>query len=92
MKSQYLGSGIKHGIQKRFYRNGSLYSTIPYRQGKRADTAFTYNLAADGGKSNVWKEQLYKNNHLDGICKRYHADGMLLAEYEYKNGLQRVGL
>jgi hypothetical protein len=86
------GTKIKHGEQKRFYRHGSLYSTIPYVNGKREGTAFTYYPAAEKVKPVVWKEQVYKNNLLDGICKRYHDNGILQAEYEYKNGLPAVGL
>lgn len=86
------GTGIKHGSQERLYRNGSLYSSIPYTNGKKEGTAFTYYQAAEGAKPKVWKEQLYKSNMLNGMCKRYHKDGTLQAEYEYKNGLQSVGL
>lgn len=86
------GTKVKHGIQKRFYRNGSLYSEIPYKNGKRVGTAYTYYPAAPGVKPAVWKEQNYVENKLNGICKRYHDDGTLQAEYEYKNGNPAVGL
>lgn len=86
------GTSIKHGIQKRFYRNGSLYSEIPYVNGKRIGTAYTYYMAAEGVKPAVWKEQNYAKNVLDGICKRYHEDGTLQAEYEYKNGNPGTGM
>ncbi len=86
------GTSIKHGIQKRFYRSGSLYSAIPYTNGKRQGTAYTYYLAAEGVKPAVWKEQNYTNNVLNGICKRYHENGTLQAEYDYKNGNPGTGL
>lgn len=86
------GTSIKHGIQKRYYRSGSLYSAIPYVNGKREGTAYTYYLAAEGVKPAVWKEQNYTNNLLNGICKRYHENGTLQAEYEYKNGNPGTGL
>uniref|UniRef100_UPI003217E9E9 toxin-antitoxin system YwqK family antitoxin n=1 Tax=uncultured Draconibacterium sp. TaxID=1573823 RepID=UPI003217E9E9 len=86
------GTSIKHGIQKRFYRNGSLYSTIPHVAGNREGIAYTYYMAAEGVTPMVWKEQPYKNNKLHGICKRYHEDGMLQAVYEYREGLPGVGL
>jgi hypothetical protein len=86
------GTSIKHGIQKRYNRNGSLYSTIPYLRGMREDTAYTYYMAAEGVDPKVWKEQVYKNDKLNGICKRYHENGVLQAEYEYKNGLPAIGL
>lgn len=86
------GTSIKHGIQKRYYRSGSLYSEIPYKNGKRVGTAYTYYLAAEGVKPVVWKEQNYTNNVLNGICKRYHENGTLQAEYEYKNGNPGTGL
>jgi len=86
------GTSIKHGIQKRYYRNGSLYSTIPYLKGIREDTAYTYYLGTEGVKSKIWKQQVYENDKLNGICKRYHDNGELQAVYEYKNGLPAIGL
>lgn len=86
------GTGIKHGIQKRFYRHGSLYSSIPYVNGKRKGTAYTYYSVAAGAKPIVWKEQNYINNKLEGVCKRYHQNGTLQAEYEYKNGNPGIDL
>ncbi|MCY1723008.1 hypothetical protein OU798_21855 [Prolixibacteraceae bacterium Z1-6] len=86
------GTSIKHGVQKRFYRNGSLYSTIPYVAGNREGKAFTYYMSAEGVSPVVWKEQPYEKNKLHGICKRYHEDGTLQAEYEFQDGLPGVGL
>ena len=86
------GTSMKHGIQKRFYNSGSLYSTIPYNHGLKEGIAYTYYLAAEGAKPLVWKEQSYKRNKLDGICKRYHENGTLQAEYEYKEGNPGLGL
>ena len=83
---------VRHGIQKRYYKHGSLYSTIPYIQGKREGTAFTFYPAITGIKPAVWKEQPYVNNKLDGICRRYHKNGILQAEYEYKNGIPAIGM
>jgi len=45
-----------------------------------------------GANLNVWKEQNYNNNKLDGVCKRYHQNGNLQAEYEYKNGNPAIEL
>lgn len=86
------GTNIKHGIQKRYYRHGSLYSAIAYKNGKRTGKAYTYYQAAVGVKPNVWKELMYVDNKLHGICKRYHKDGTLQAVYEYKNGNPAIGL
>ncbi|MBN1986558.1 MAG: hypothetical protein JW761_09660 [Prolixibacteraceae bacterium] len=86
------GTDIKHGIQKRYYQHGSLYSEIPYLAGKRNGIAYTYYPVTGNAEPVVWKEQPYKDNQLDGICKRYHSDGKLQAEYEYKNGLPATGL
>ncbi|WP_346854738.1 hypothetical protein [uncultured Draconibacterium sp.] len=86
------GTSIKHGIQKRYNRNGSLYSTIPYLRGMREDTAYTYYMAAEGVEPKVWKEQVYENDELNGICRRFHENGVLQAEYEYKKGLPAIGL
>ena len=86
------GTSIKHGIQKRYYRHGSVYSEIPYVAGKKEGVAYTYYPVTGNTESIVWKEQPYVDDKLEGICKRYHRDGKLQAEYEYKNGLPAVGL
>ncbi len=86
------GTNIRHGIQKRYYQHGSLYSEIPYVAGKRNGVAYTYYPVVGSAEPIVWKEQPYTDDKLEGICKRYHRDGKLQAEYEYKNGLPATGL
>jgi hypothetical protein len=86
------GTDIKHGVQKRYYRHGSLYSEIPYIAGKRNGIAYTYYPVTGNAKPVVWKEQSYLDNNLEGVCRRYHRDGTLQAEYEYKNGVPATGL
>ncbi len=86
------GTQIRHGIQKRFYEHGSLYSEIPYVNGKRNGIAYTYYPATFNAKPVVWKEQPYINDVLEGVCRRYHRNGNLQAEYEYRNGLPAAGL
>ena len=86
------GSQIRHGIQKRYYQHGSLYSEIPYYYGKRNGTAYTYYQAIPNSKPVIWKEQPYINDTLHGTCRRYHRDGKLQAEYEFKKGLPATGL
>jgi hypothetical protein len=86
------GTNIRHGVQKRYYKHGSLYSEIPYLAGKRNGVAYTYYPVAGKAEPVIWKEQPYVNDILEGICKRYHRDGRLQAEYEYKNGMPATGL
>ena len=86
------GTKLRHGVQKRFYPHGSLYSKIPFTRNVRNGTAYTYYKAYNGAKPAVWKEQIYVNGKLDGLCKRYHEDGTLQAEYNYKKGLPGIGL
>lgn len=87
------GTELRHGVQKRFYSNGiSLYSEIPFTRNVRNGIAYTYYQTYGEGKPPVWKEQIYINGKLDGICKRYYEDGKLQAEYEYKSGLPAIGL
>nr|WP_321356118.1 hypothetical protein [uncultured Draconibacterium sp.] len=86
------GTAIKHGIQKRYYLHGSLYSTIPYIAGKKQGVAYTYYKASLDSEPQIWKEQPYEEDELNGTCKRYHRDGTLQAEYDYKNGLRAIGL
>ncbi|VAW14347.1 hypothetical protein MNBD_BACTEROID01-1502 [hydrothermal vent metagenome] len=86
------GTKLRHGVQKRYYLHGSLYSKISYKRNKRAGMAYTYYKAYNGKKPVVWKEQSYKNGLLDGVCRRYHKDGKLQAVYEYSKGLPAIGL
>ncbi len=86
------GTAIKHGMQKRYYLHGSLYSAIPYIAGKKQGVAYTYYQASLDSEPQIWKEQPYEEDELHGICKRYHRNGTLQAEYEYKNGVRAVGL
>ncbi len=86
------GTKIKHGIQTRFYDHGSVYSKINYKEGKKSGMAYTYYPEYKGAEPKVWKEQPYVNGKLSGICKRYHKNGKIQAEYEYYEGFPAVGL
>jgi hypothetical protein len=86
------GTKLRHGVQKRFYPDGCLYSKIPFTRNVRNGVAYTYYKAYGDKKPVVWKEQPYVKGKLDGVCKRYHKDGKLQAEYSYKNGLREIGL
>jgi hypothetical protein len=86
------GTKLRHGVQKRFYTDGCLYSKIPYTRNIRNGVAYTYYKAYGGKKPVVWKEQPYVNGKLEGLCKRYHDDGKIQAEYSYKRGMPEVGL
>lgn len=86
------GTKLRHGVQKRFYPNGDLYSQIPFTRNVRNGVAFTYYKSLGKGSPTVWKEHPYTKGKLNGLCKRYHEDGTLQAEYTYTNGLRAVGL
>ncbi len=86
------GTKVIHGVKKRFYEHGSMYSQIPYKKGKKHGTAYTYYQEYKGGKPNIWKEQPYTEGKLDGVCHRYHRNGKMQSEYEYKKGLPEIGL
>lgn len=86
------GTKIKHGIQKRFYPHGSLYSKINYKDGKKSGMAYTYYQEYSGAEPKVWKAQPYTDSKLNGICKRYHKNGKIQAEYEYYKGYPAIGL
>jgi antitoxin component YwqK of YwqJK toxin-antitoxin module len=88
----FKGTNTRHGVQKRYYQHGSLYSRIPYINGKREGIAYTYYPALKGTEPEVWKEQPYINDTLNGMCRRYFKDGTLQAEYEYKCGLPAIDL
>lgn len=86
------GTNKRHGFQKRYYPHGSIYSKIFYLNNKREGIAKTYYQAFKSAKPQVWKVQPYKNGKLNGTCRRYHKNGKLQAEYDYKLGLASVGL
>ncbi|TKG94484.1 hypothetical protein EYV94_11065 [Puteibacter caeruleilacunae] len=85
-------SGKRHGVQKRYYAAGSLYSLTPYEFNIRQGVKKTFHPAYKGQTPVVWKEEPYVNGKRDGICKRYYKDGKLWAEYPYKKGLIGIGL
>ena len=86
------GTNLRHGVQKRYYSHGSIYSEIPYIRNERNGIANTYYKSYKGETPKVWKVQPYLNGKLEGICYRYYENGKLQAEYEYKKGLPAVGL
>lgn len=86
------GTNLRHGIQKRYYSHGSLYSEVPYIRNERNGIAYTYYKAFKNESPAVWKEQPYVNGKLNGLCKRYYSSGKLQAEYEFKDGLPAIGL
>jgi hypothetical protein len=86
------GTQLRQGVQKRFYADGGLYSKIPFTRNVRNGIAYTYYKTYGKGKPAVWKEQVYVDGKLNGVCKRYHEDGKLQAEYSYKAGFPAVGL
>lgn len=86
------GTNLRHGIQKRYYSHGSLYSEVPYIRNERNGIAYTYYKSYKGEAPKVWKAQPYKNGKLEGTCYRYYENGKLQAEYEYKDGLPAIGL
>ena len=86
------GTNLRHGVQKRYYAHGSVYSEIPYIRNERNGVAYTYYKAFKNEAPAVWKEQPYEKGKLNGICKRYYQSGKLQAEYEFKDGLPAIGL
>lgn len=82
------GTQKRHGLQKRYYSHGSLYSEINYLHNKRVGVAKTYYPTYGKKAPQVWKLQPYINGKLDGMCKRFHKNGKLQAEYLYKKGLK----
>jgi len=85
-------SRLRHGIVKRFYLEGCLYSEIPYKNGQMEGTGYTYYQSKNGEKPKVWKEQVFVDGKLTGLCKRYHENGKIQAEYEYKEGNLGIGM
>ncbi len=86
------GTKTKHGIKKRFYEHGSVYSETPYIKGKRNGISYTFYQAYDDKKPVVWKEQPFIDGVLSGTCRRFHRNGQLQSEYQYSNGLPAIGI
>ncbi len=86
------GTNLRHGVQKRYYSHGSLYSKVPYFRNKRNGIAYTYYKAYKGEDPKVWKQQPYEKGKLNGTCYRYYKNGNLQSEYEYKEGMPAIGL
>lgn len=85
------GTKTMHGIRKRFYPHGSVYSEGRYVNGKKNGITYTYYQEYGGAKPKIWKEQPYVDGKMEGICRRFHKNEKLQAEYEYKGGLPAIG-
>lgn len=86
------GTKLRHGVQERYYRHGSVYSKIPYTKNIRHGIAYTFYKAYNDDEPKIWKKQPYVNGKLEGTCCRFYKSGKLQAEYEYNKGLPAVGL
>lgn len=81
---EYTDSGghhVKHGLYKRYYRNGDMREMVTYSHG------------VENGPFTVWRdgnvkvlEGSYDHGKLDGLVTRYYPSGVKEYEYVYSKG------
>tara|TARA_B100000424_G_C22901866_1_gene479638 strand:- start:88 stop:660 length:573 start_codon:yes stop_codon:yes gene_type:complete len=74
-------NGLKHGIWKTFYPNGSLKERRFYKRGLKV--GLYEGFYNDGAKNFVF---MFKNGEYNGTNSLWTKDGQLLEEFNYKMG------
>ena len=65
-----------------FYYNGRKRLIIEYREGKRHGLSKEFRITGE-----LWREENYDNDVLDGMKLEYHPNGMKIFEVNMVNGL-----
>ena len=76
-------NGLKNGIWKKFYENGSLKEEREYRMGLK--TGFYNGFYNDGSKNFIYQ---FKNGEYNGKNSLWAKGGQLIEEFNYKMGYE----
>lgn len=87
IKEVTFKNGIREGLNKNYYDDGRLKSTIWYSNNLKSDTARWY--YPDG---KVYRSTPYTSDKINGVQKKFHKNGSIMAEIPYKMGLRTPGL
>jgi antitoxin component YwqK of YwqJK toxin-antitoxin module len=74
-------NGKIHGILKKYYKSGRIWSEIPYVYGKPSGISKEYYETGE-----LKKEKQFKNGQTNYISRSYHKNGNIKAEVPYSNG------
>ncbi|MBI3297529.1 MAG: toxin-antitoxin system YwqK family antitoxin [Elusimicrobia bacterium] len=85
METFYRG-GLRDGVERMYYRDGSLWSEGRYKEDKREGKEVAYNDDGDGGRT----EREYRADEQVGFERSYDKRGKLYSEIPYAGG-QRDG-
>ncbi|MBU1996070.1 MAG: toxin-antitoxin system YwqK family antitoxin, partial [Candidatus Omnitrophica bacterium] len=75
--------GMKHGIQRSYYKNGKVYKEENYENGKINDLAKVYDAYG-----NILEESNYVNGRKEGVTRLYYEDGTIKNEINFKYGIE----
>lgn len=75
------GKRVKHGVYKKYFRNGWMREYITYRHGERHGP---FKFWHDGNVLQVQGE--YRDGNLHGLIIRYYASGQKQRETTYRDG------
>jgi hypothetical protein len=79
--------GIRNGINKNYYDDGRLKSTIFYSNELKEDTARWYYP-----EGMIYRTTPYINDKINGRQEKFYRNGKIQASIPYKNSLQMPGL
>jgi antitoxin component YwqK of YwqJK toxin-antitoxin module len=86
--SQVDEKGFIHGIRVNYYNDGqTVHSKVTYNHGIKEGPAIWY--YRDG---KVFEHTSFADGKRDGLTRKYHKNGQLLSECEYKTGNPLPGL
>ncbi len=77
-----LVKGLKEGIWKTYYDNGSPKAVQEYHNGKLNGTSITFDRS-----SFIMADETYVDGKLEGLAIQYHNGGKIKTQATYKNGL-----
>jgi len=78
--------GVRHGMAREYYKDGTLKLEMVYEHGKKQGRVVSYDE-----KGRLARESFYIDDDLDGVRKIY-SNGKIRAEIPYKQGMPGKGL
>ena len=76
-----LTNGLRNGIEKWYYKNGSLMSTSTYNNNVLNGSVNWYYESGELSRCTY-----FVNGKLNGVCEWYYKNGKLAGTANYKNG------
>ena len=74
--------GKKHGEVTEFFYNGRKRLVLQYHEGRRHGLSREFRITGE-----LWREEFYKNDVLDGPKSEFHPNGLKIFEVQMVKGL-----